>query len=508
LLVKSLGSALGVQFERIQFTPDLLPSDVVGTMVFQPKTGEFSPHRGPVFANLVLADEINRAPAKVQSALLEAMQERQVTIGGQTHPLPSPFFVMATQNPIEQEGTYPLPEAQTDRFLFKLLVDYPSAGEEAAMMQRWGQITEQPALAAVSSGAELLALRAEVDRVHVAPVVQNYILTLVRATRALAENPDASTRRLNFGASPRASLALYQAGRSLAWLRGLDLPLPRTRPGAGARRPAAPPGAHLRGRGPGDHIRRGHLPGRLDDAGPARLMAIANTQAANPLALLRQLEWRVRHAVENILSGEYRSAFRGRGMEFDQVVRYEFGDDVRDIDWNVTARLGEPYRKKFVEEREVTLLLVSRIRRRSTSGPGRSPSGRPCSSWPASSCCSAPSTVTASASSTPRRTGPIFREPVRGRGAILHAAASLIGRAAPSPAAAAPEIPWRFIARAAPKHSVLLWLGDFPPRAEPEGWVVLRRRYQTMGFRVDDPWERELPREGRITAYDPPRAAS
>ncbi len=222
LLVKSLGAALGVQFERIQFTPDLLPSDVVGTMVFQPKTGEFSPHRGPVFANLLLADEINRAPAKVQSALLEAMQEKQVTIGGQTHLLPSPFFVMATQNPIEQEGTYPLPEAQTDRFLFKLLVDYPSADEEASMMQRWGQITQQPALQAVSSGAELLALRSEVDRIHVAPVVQNYILTLVRATRALADNPEASSRRLNFGASPRASLALFQAGRSLAWLRGQD----------------------------------------------------------------------------------------------------------------------------------------------------------------------------------------------------------------------------------------------------------------------------------------------
>jgi MoxR-like ATPase len=222
LLVKSLGAALGVQFERIQFTPDLLPSDVVGTMVFQPKTGEFSPHRGPVFANLVLADEINRAPAKVQSALLEAMQEKQVTIGGQTHALPSPFFVMATQNPIEQEGTYPLPEAQTDRFLFKLLMEYPSASEEASMMQRWGQITQHPDVAAVSSGAELLALRAEVDRIHVAPVVQTYILTLVRATRALADNPDPSARRLNFGASPRASLALYQAGRSLAWLRGED----------------------------------------------------------------------------------------------------------------------------------------------------------------------------------------------------------------------------------------------------------------------------------------------
>src|SRR5215471_19191032 len=144
LLIKSLGAALGVQFERIQFTPDLLPSDVVGTMIFQPKTGGFTAHQGPIFANLVLADEINRAPAKVQSALLEAMQERQVTIGGETHPLPSPFFVMATQNPIEQEGTYPLPEAQTDRFLFKLLVDYPSEDVEHRMLKRWGQVTEHP----------------------------------------------------------------------------------------------------------------------------------------------------------------------------------------------------------------------------------------------------------------------------------------------------------------------------------------------------------------------------
>ncbi|HWA11335.1 MAG TPA: MoxR family ATPase [Opitutaceae bacterium] len=222
LLVKSLGTALGVQFERIQFTPDLLPSDVVGTMIFQPKTGEFTAHRGPIFANLVLADEINRAPAKVQSALLEAMQERQVTIGGQTHPLPRPFFVMATQNPVEQEGTYPLPEAQTDRFLFKLLVDYPSAEDEAQMMQRWGLVTKQPELAAVSSGAELLELRAAVDRVHVAPALQGYILALVRGTRSLAEGGPAAKKHLSFGASPRASLALYQSGRALAWLRGQD----------------------------------------------------------------------------------------------------------------------------------------------------------------------------------------------------------------------------------------------------------------------------------------------
>ncbi len=225
LLIKSLGTAIGVKFERIQFTPDLLPSDVVGTMIFQPKTGEFHPHRGPIFANLVLADEINRAPAKVQSALLEAMQERQVTIGGQTHPLPPPFFVMATQNPVEQEGTYPLPEAQTDRFLFKLLVDYPAAAEEAEMMKRWGKLTKTPALVPVSSGPELLALRDEVDRVHAAPEIENYILALVRATRLLAEGggPGNKTKRqLTFGASPRASLALYQAGRALAWLRGRD----------------------------------------------------------------------------------------------------------------------------------------------------------------------------------------------------------------------------------------------------------------------------------------------
>jgi len=226
LLIKSLGSALGVQFERIQFTPDLLPSDVVGTMIFSPKDGGFTTHKGPIFANLVLADEINRAPAKVQSALLEAMQERQVTIGGESHRLPKPFFVMATQNPVEQEGTYPLPEAQTDRFLFKLLVDYPSASEEAQMMEMWGQVTQQPEVTAVSSGEELLELRVQVDAIHVAPAVKAYILALVRSSRDLAAQAEGTTggakRLLNFGASPRASLALFQAGRALAWLRGSD----------------------------------------------------------------------------------------------------------------------------------------------------------------------------------------------------------------------------------------------------------------------------------------------
>ena len=230
LLVKSLGTAMGLQFERVQFTPDLLPSDVVGTMVFQPQRGEFTTHLGPIFANLVLADEINRAPAKVQSALLEAMQERQVTIGGHSHALPRPFLVMATQNPIEQEGTYPLPEAQTDRFLFKLMVDYPSEAAEHGMLKRWGSITKHPDLRAVSSADELLALRAAVDAVYVSEDLQRYVLALVRNTRALAAGNgpamNGGPKKLAYGASPRATLALVQAARALAFVRGQEYATP------------------------------------------------------------------------------------------------------------------------------------------------------------------------------------------------------------------------------------------------------------------------------------------
>lgn len=225
LLVKSLGRVLDLKFERIQFTPDLLPSDVVGTMIYMPSSGTFSPHLGPVFANLVLADEINRSPAKVQSALLEAMGERQVTIGGTTHPLPEPFFVMATQNPLEQEGTYPLPEAQTDRFLFKLVLGYPGVEEELEMLHRWGGVSKTPALTAVSSGAELLAMRSEIDSIHVAPAIERYIVDLIQRSRGLAAG-DAAARTLDYGSSPRGSLALFQAARALAWLRGMDHVVP------------------------------------------------------------------------------------------------------------------------------------------------------------------------------------------------------------------------------------------------------------------------------------------
>ncbi len=226
LVVKSLAAATGVQFERIQFTPDLLPSDIVGTMVFQPADGQFKVHCGPIFSNLVLADEINRAPAKVQSALLEAMQERQVTLGGETMLLPEPFLVMATQNPLEQEGTYPLPEAQTDRFLLKLLVDYPSEQDELLMMERWGSITRSPMLAPVSSAEEIIALRQEIDQVYLSPEIHRYILALVRKTRDLLKQKKDGVSLLDYGASPRASLALMQAVRALTWLRAGEYVIP------------------------------------------------------------------------------------------------------------------------------------------------------------------------------------------------------------------------------------------------------------------------------------------
>ena len=226
------------------------------------------------------------------------------------------------------------------------------------------------------------------------------------------------------------------------------------------------------------------------------------------LALLRQLEWRVRHAVENVLSGEYRSAFRGRGMEFDQVVKYTYGDDIRDIDWNVTARLGEPYRKKFIEEREVTLLLVFEDSVSLQFGSGAQSKREALLEL-------AGLLMMLGAVNRDRvgflhasPEGYFLKEPVRGRGQIMHAAAQLLGKPAPelsTPDSQLPTsfVPWRMLAHAAPRHSIMIWLGDFPPRIEPEGWSVLSRRYQTMGFRVDDPWERELPDTRIFTAYDP-----
>ena len=213
LSVNTLAKTLGLEFRRISFTPDLLPADVVGTLIYSPKTGEFTPKKGPVFTNLLLADEINRAPAKVQSALLESMQERQVTIGDATYRLPSPFLVLATQNPIEQEGTYPLPEAQVDRFMFKCLVETPSKADERRIMQRFAENATPPEAKAVCTPADVEALRETLKDVYCDEKVGDYILDIVFKTRE-------TNAHIQNGASPRATLALNLAARGNALLHG------------------------------------------------------------------------------------------------------------------------------------------------------------------------------------------------------------------------------------------------------------------------------------------------
>ena len=225
LTIKTLANTVRGNFKRIQFTPDLVPADLIGTRIFNQKTGEFSTSLGPVFTNLLLADEINRAPAKVQSALLEVMQERQVTIAGETHKVPSPFLVMATQNPIETEGTYPLPEAQVDRFMMKVLVDYPTDAEEFVIVQRvTGPAVE---VTAVATTEQLAALQRECRNVYVDPSLVQYAVRLVSATRTPEKHGLKELGRfITFGASPRATINLTEGARALAMLRGRTYALP------------------------------------------------------------------------------------------------------------------------------------------------------------------------------------------------------------------------------------------------------------------------------------------
>jgi len=218
--VACLARAIRTRFQRIQFTPDLLPADIMGTLVFQPKDGSFAVRKGPIFANIVLADEINRAPAKVQSALLEAMQERQVTIGEQTFRLDEPFLVLATQNPIEQEGTYPLPEAQVDRFMLKLLVDYPSAAEERQILDRMAPQRGTPQVDQVLTPQQVFDARRVLDEIYMDDKVKDYIVALVQATRRPQDYNLAIADWIEYGASPRATIYLARGARAIAFLAG------------------------------------------------------------------------------------------------------------------------------------------------------------------------------------------------------------------------------------------------------------------------------------------------
>ena len=220
LLVNSVAQAITGKFSRLQFTPDLLPADLIGTQIYNPRTNEFSVHKGPVFANLVLADEVNRAPAKVQSALLESMQERQITIGNETHYLEDVFQVLATQNPIEQEGTYPLPEAQLDRFMLKVLVDYPTRDEERLIINRMTGLALPPVRPVIDL-AQIVSAREVVRQIYVDDKIKEYVLDIVGATRHPSEaGLDELQSLVSFGASPRASIHLIEASRAHAFLKG------------------------------------------------------------------------------------------------------------------------------------------------------------------------------------------------------------------------------------------------------------------------------------------------
>jgi len=220
LALKTLAGCIAVRFKRLQFTPDMLPADIVGTMIYNPQDGAFRTKHGPIFSNLILADEINRAPAKVQSALLEAMQERQVTIGDETYPLPSPFLVLATQNPLEQEGTYPLPEAQIDRFMMKVIVGYPNRAEERSILDAMATSEPLPVVRPVVTGAQILNARHVVNSLYVDDKIRNYIVDLVLATRPPVAKSLKIDGYIQTGASPRATINLTLAARAMAFLNG------------------------------------------------------------------------------------------------------------------------------------------------------------------------------------------------------------------------------------------------------------------------------------------------
>jgi MoxR-like ATPase len=227
LAARSVARGLHLVFHRIQFTPDLLPADVIGTQIYNPRTGEFSIKKGPIFANFVLADEINRAPAKVQSALLEAMQEKQVTIGETSYPLEQPFLVLATQNPIEQEGTYPLPEAQVDRFMFKVKITYPTKEDELAILERMASIDPDLQVSAVLAAEEIFELRRAIDEIYMDAKIKKYIVEIVHATRHPADHGLDIAPYIQYGASPRATIFLARGARAQAFLEGRSYVTPQ-----------------------------------------------------------------------------------------------------------------------------------------------------------------------------------------------------------------------------------------------------------------------------------------
>ena len=353
MAIKTLADSIGGEFKRIQFTPDLVPADLIGTRIYNQKTGEFNVSLGPVFTNLLLADEINRAPAKVQSALLEVMQERQVTIGRETFKVPNPFLVLATQNPIETEGTYALPEAQVDRFMLKVLVGYPSSTEEFVVVERMTGVIQ--AVQKVLGTEQLLRLQEEADGIYVDPALIEYAVRIVSASRSpklvgLTE----LERYIMYGASPRASINLILTARALAFVRGRDYVLPQDVVDM-----ALDVMRHrlvLSYEALSDNVASDHILQQILDRIPIPVVPLHDhpPAASTPERILQRIDWQVIRRLDGLLQGDYRSLFYGYGVDFADLREYQPDDDIRYIDWNVTARMDSPYVRQYVEDREIT----------------------------------------------------------------------------------------------------------------------------------------------------------
>ena len=351
LAIKTLASLISADFGRLQFTPDLLPADVIGTMIYSQKDESFKVKKGPIFANFVLADEINRAPAKVQSALLEAMQERQVTIGDETFNLPSPFLVMATQNPIEQEGTYELPEAQVDRFMLKVIIDYPTLQEEKKIVRAHLNDSFDKVLPVIDTN-RIVKARELVKQVYIDERIEQYIADIVFATRYPEQYKlNEMKNYISFGGSPRASINLALAARANAFIKRRGYVVPED-----VRSVAYDVLRHRIRSGGCKHQSRRYCKRNSQQGRGALNFSLMETSEL--LSRVRRIEIKTRALTNNIFAGEYHSAFKGRGMSFAEVREYQPGDDIRDIDWNVTARMNRPYIKIYEEERELTVMLL------------------------------------------------------------------------------------------------------------------------------------------------------
>ena len=387
LAAETLANVVGGSFARIQFTPDLLPSDIVGTRIYRAGSETFDVELGPVFVNFLLTDEINRAPAKVQSALLEVMAEQQVTIGGITHPVEPPFFVVATQNPIESEGVYQLPDAQRDRFMMKIVLDHPTADDEMAILDRMAVASAAPTPNQVISLDELIALQERADQVFVDRSVMQYAVDVVQCTRYPDRYKLADLGpMIGLGASPRASLNLVKGARAMAMLRGRSYATPQDvfdlAPEVLRHRLLLTYDALAR-----DITRRSHHPthsrhraGQLGLAQAERRLRPELTLADRPVdrhdsparpthwaqgpptdtvtELLRTLELTISRRLDGVLHGNYQGLTPGHGSEPGESRPYAPGDDVRRIDWNVTARTQETYIREQIADRDLTAWLV------------------------------------------------------------------------------------------------------------------------------------------------------